>query len=209
MEPIPKEYFEEKFLKSDRSLKSLFILIISLKGEILKKKNIGAKFPVHFSYLPLLLKWFPNCKIIFLTRDPRAILSSEIEMKKRVTYSSQFPIKEHNIFFRLSVLLYVTIQWIWAQKIYNKYSQNNVIYLSKYENLVTNPSINIKKICNYLNIEYQDSMLNIQLQDSSYNKSKVAGIKKSSLDKWKTNLNWFEKKFISFFTKNERYKIGY
>ena len=206
---IDKNEFTRLFLNSDRSLKSLLTYIIEQKAKLLNKTNIGAKFPVHFSYLPLLIKWYPNCKIIFLTRDPRAVLASEFEMKKRDTYASQFPIKEGSVFFKLSVLLYVTFQWVWAQKVYNKYKKRINIYLSKYENLVYNPEKYVKDICNYLEVNYEENMLNIKVQDSSFKKEDIKGFNKTTIERWKMQLSKFEKLFISSFTKIQRRKIGY
>ncbi len=209
MGKIPKEEFKEKFLSSDRSLKSLFALIIDLKADLENKEISGAKFPVHFSYLTLLHSWFPEAKIIFLTRDPRAIYASELEMKKRRTYESQFPIRDKSPFYRLAVMSYVIVQWIWAQRIYFKYRKKYNLYLSKYEEFVQHPEVSIKKICNYIGVDYEPSMLDIMVQDSSHEKEKKKGINTSTIDKWKHKLNKFEKAAISAFTFLQRRKIGY
>src|SRR5690606_31300384 len=49
----------------------------------LGRSRVGAKFPVHYSYGEQLLRYFPDCKIVYLTRDPRDIYCSDLVMKTR------------------------------------------------------------------------------------------------------------------------------
>ena len=209
MGKIPKEEFRKKFLSSDRTLKSLFSLMIDIKADLENKEITGAKFPVHFSYLSLLHSWFPDSKIIFLTRDPRAIYASELEMKKRRTYESQFPIREKSPFYRLAVLAYVVLQWNWAQRVYFNYQKKHRIFLSKYEEFVLHPEEQIRKICNFLDIDFEQEMLDIVLQDSSHEKEAKRGFNTTTVEKWRYKLNGFEKTVISLLTFIQRKKIGY
>jgi len=201
--------FKREFLSSNRTYKSLFELLIKLKNVINNKKRIGAKFPVHFSYLKMLLKWYPESKIIFLTRDPRAVFVSELKAKRKYTDARQYPIGKNNLFFKWSVLFYVVIQWVWAQRIYNKYLSEFDLYLLKYESLVENPIYETKKLCDFLECEFYDYLIDIPVDNSSFNDSISKGFNKIAIDRWKNEIKKFDKLLVEIITRNQRKKIGY
>ena len=79
---------EEYKLDKDRILKNLRKIneatcidiataIFEDYKEICGKEMWGAKYPVHIAGIKLLEKWYPKCKIIHLTRDPRGIYISK------------------------------------------------------------------------------------------------------------------------------------
>ena len=52
---------------------SIFDCIIKLAAEYEKKNIYGAKFPIHHKYSEELINYFQDAKILYITRDPRAI----------------------------------------------------------------------------------------------------------------------------------------
>jgi len=204
---IKKSHFQEQFLNSDRNYKSFFELLIKLKKE--KKKIWGAKFPVHFSYISMLLDWFSNSKIIFLVRDPRAVYHSELIAKKKYTSARQYPIGKKNPLFKLSVIIYVSVQWVWAQRLFFKYKENYNLYLLKYEALVSNPEKEMYNLCDFLQINYTKELLNIPVANSSFKEHVTKGFNTNAINRWQTEMNRFDKWLVSIITKKQRTKIGY
>ncbi|APY07938.1 hypothetical protein BWZ20_06310 [Winogradskyella sp. J14-2] len=178
--------------------KTVFKELMFQKANINKSeaKIIGAKFPFHFSFLSKFKRWYPNSKIIFLVRDPRAICSSEIIMKTKIKGSSKFPILKSDFVNRKTIMLYVLIQMIWYSIILKKYSNSNDAIIIKYENLLSNSEGEIKRLCNFLSIAYSDALLQIKVKGSSYNREQTKGISKHSVEKWKHNLKPDEKFLI-------------
>ncbi len=44
---------------------------------------LGEKTPTHYKYVPTLLEWYPEAKIIHTFRDPRAILVSQLKKMQK------------------------------------------------------------------------------------------------------------------------------
>lgn len=111
------------------------------------KKNVKIiidKNPTYTLHLNTLLKNFPDSKFIALVRDYRDVISSQ----KR--------------FFSLLKLIPI-YGYMWTinnELIYDCYQKNpDKILLVKYEELVTSPEKIIKRICRFLNIDYENGML--------------------------------------------------
>jgi hypothetical protein len=188
---------------SDKELLD-FLLAYNAKNK--KKKYWGGKFPVHYSYLGYLLRYYPNAKVIFLTRDLRAIYASEKIKKQdfKRHKGSQWPrikIKSLNI---LLIYFYCLLEWTWSTIIYKKYSKKYNIKLYEYEKLITMPEQIVYDICDFVGIKATSAMLqNVSVIGSSYNSqnNKDLGFKKEAIYRWKEELNWFEKTSLTIWMK--------
>lgn len=141
------------------------------------------KTPRYYLIIPEILKTFPNSKFIFLFRNPIHILSSIIQTWGSGTLKSVY---RYNIDVKygpglLSEGLTLT--------------EGNAISL-KYEDLVTDPEIELKKICEYLNVDFDLEMLNnFALQKTNGKFGDPTGIidykmiEQDSLIKWKRIIN--------------------
>ena len=86
---IDRKNLKKRILLSDRSFKDLFKAILE-EHAVSKNKDIyGAKFPVHVSKVSRLIEWFPNCRIIHLMRDPRAIFASQLIKIPKIALGSR------------------------------------------------------------------------------------------------------------------------
>ena len=204
---LDKDIIFKKFLKSDKYTKDILTIFLR-ENSLINNKNIwGAKFPVHYSYLPTLIKWFPNAKFIFLTRDPIAILKSELRMKSRKKRSGNFPKLKNQYFYELSVLFYVVIQWNWSLYIFQKYKEKNIILL-KFENLIMDPPKTIDIICKFLNINFANEMLDVKEYDSSFG-GKNIGFNKKSINQADSNLNKHLKNICIYLCNKHLKLLGY
>lgn len=111
------------------------------------KKYFLDKTPRYYYILPELYRTFPSAKYIFLLRNPLAVLCSIFN-----TF-----IQEHwwRIQYYQGDLLKAPI--LIAQGMVEL--QNKSIVLS-YEHLLVNPNQEIKKVCNFLNIPFDEKILN-------------------------------------------------
>jgi hypothetical protein len=46
------------------------------------KPRVGEKTPDHYKHLATLFSWFPNARVIFLLRDPRAVVASYLHVTR-------------------------------------------------------------------------------------------------------------------------------
>jgi len=191
---IDKKELYEKFSSSDRSYRALMEIIMKEHAKINGKTHYGAKFPVHFSYLPTLFEWFPNAKAIHMIRDPRAIFASELKKDEKPS----FPLKEKNPLYGYGILLYVLFQWKWAVSSHGRYKKK---YLDKYrickfEDLILEPENTIEDICNFLEVDFESEVLDVVMRGSSFEDSKDEGFKKEPLYRWEKTVSPFKKKII-------------
>ena len=76
-EQLDREMLRAELKLGPLTLRSVFRAIMVVHALMRDKKSIGAKFPLHYSLTPLLISWFPNCRIIHTTREPKAVYASQ------------------------------------------------------------------------------------------------------------------------------------
>ena len=92
---------------------------------------------------------------------------------------------------------------------HKKLKNHNNYYVLRFEDLILNPDINIKKICEYLDLKFNEKMLNPPFTDSSYGSQNNYGFDKDTIDRWKSYLSKFDVRWISFITKRKMKEYGY
>lgn len=168
------------------SWETIFLAILATLAETNGVSRVGEKTPHHLYYIELLKQRFPNAKFIHIIRDPRAVYAS---FKKAQHKSNDVRV--------------LCGKWKYAVEIHSKYSLSlghKKYLLIKYEDLVFNTRNTLNTICNFLEIEYKEEMLNYyQRNYLGFNKrylshmsNTLKPIFKSSIDKWKYELNSWE-----------------
>ena len=100
------------------------------------------KTPANRNYIPQIFARFPHAKLLITMRDPRALLASQIALKKRVRTR------------RFSVY-YVINHWRTSARLAAQVRAGQVRGLVvQYESLVSNPSAMMEKICEHLEISF-------------------------------------------------------
>lgn len=135
--------------------------------------------PSSIKYFDALNNLFPNAKYIFILRDPRAVFASV----KSLDWGANTPLKLGEIWNEY-VGLFLAIKRMFPKQ----------IHLIKYENILTNAEAEIQKACDFINIEYNDSLLlghGFKIPGYTARQHKLVGknLDKSRIEKWKENLN--------------------
>jgi len=204
----------------DRSDRMIFAIMMEIHGDWLQQKKanacdspiLGEKTPSHIYYVPTLLEWFPNSKIIHTFRDPRGIFASELR-RRRKEHASNFPYKQlHQTgpLFTLYILLQTTYVWLRAAKLHFKYEKlyPDRYCLLKFEDLVANPEQRIKQLCDFLEVDFQEAMLEQKVVSCGFRQGQ-AGFDKQAAERWKeVNPPWIN---AWFFFWGEKYlsALGY
>lgn len=194
------------YLKKNKikNIESLFQKMENFTKKYKKKKIFGfkANWCEELSYI--LLENFPKLKVIFIIRDPRAIISSKLS--KKLTY----PIVPMIYYWRKSSEIIIDLL--------NNKQFKKKIYIIKYENLIHNPSYELKKIYKFLNIS--DNRFNLNVikdgnrknwqQNTSYSyKKKNNFFNKNGIEAWKKNLNINQQFIIENMCYREMKFFGY
>lgn len=108
------------------------------------KSIIGEKTPAHMPYVPLILRWYPNAKVICIVRDGRdAVLS---------LMKSPWPQKNLRLHCRM---------WRWCAKRtlkYEKWFPNNFTIV-RFEDILLRPKETVMWIDGFLGVAFEDRQL--------------------------------------------------
>ncbi|MDY6927559.1 MAG: sulfotransferase [Pseudomonadota bacterium] len=190
----------KRIISSSSDLVEVFTKIAKL--QVLKDETANyflEKTPQHVLQLKRLLKWFPNAKFINIYRDVR---DSSISAMKFSGIEQGRKIENFLRYWNKCVEARIAFE---SEKIIDVY----------YEDFVTNPVIELKKIMEFIGIEFEPH----QLDTISYSKNKRAGslgfenlnksINSSSVGRWKNKLTKNQIELIEKRSGALLKKIGY
>jgi hypothetical protein len=170
-----------------------------------------------------LLEWFPEAKIIHTFRDPRAVLASEhkklleqhdrriARLKKEGRQLQAIFLNLTRPFFSLIIVLYITLAWLSAARLNYKYKKlyPKNYYLSKFEDLVSEPEKSVRHLCQFLGIEFNEAMLNPPTIGSSYTRETNSGFDQQTLTRWQDYLKPWMNTWLLFWGKKYLREFGY
>ncbi len=170
-----------------------------------EKQRWGEKTPGNLFYADILLQMFPDAKFIHLIRDPRAGVSS---MMKTTFFPDDiaFNAMSRRKFMRK------------GRAILEKSVPAAQRLLLRYEDIVTEPEVTIRAICNFVGEEFEPAMLSFykdssrymkEEASSSFNKAATKPISAAMLDKWKKQLAPADIALIENICYEEMREFGY
>lgn len=136
------DVLRERLMSEGVSWRALFATMLQVYADSQGKPYTGEKTPGHALYADTLCEWFPDCSIIHLVRDPRDAVCSLI----RMPWASR------------SVLMGAKMWRTFTAAACAVSARDNYL-LVKYEELVTRTEEQLRRLCNHVGIEYQESML--------------------------------------------------
>lgn len=179
---LDRKKFEQVLADSGLTMRELFIAIMCVHATMNGKNGHGAKFPLHYSSTGKLLEWFPNCKIIHTTRNPKAVYASQSAkyLKDRQSDLSR-------AYLRFQHFVHINIQTSWTALIHKRFSGLENYRLIRYEDTVRNPREQLRDLCEFLEVDFLETMLSPKQYGSSFNTIKGdKGVSLSSLDRYRS-----------------------
>lgn len=177
-----------KTLSSEARFEEIIKLFYYHSGSFFPKQDIkllGDKNPVYALYTHRLMKIFPEAKIIFIHRDYR---DNFVSMRK-------FEFEAPNIILQAYRWNYI------AQMMLNlRESHPEKVLFVKYEDLASFPEQAFKKVCNFLEIEFNASVFEFYKQKKQsfdlvgkdtflkYHESLTHPVSPKNIDLWKSQL---------------------
>jgi hypothetical protein len=159
----------------------------------------GDKTPAHIFFVPQLLQWFPNAKIVHTFRDPRAIYSSR--KKKAENKPEQSPragLRRLGMPFELISSLHVILNWRRVERYHRQYEAKypGRYALMKYEDLVQQPQATLERLCDFLDIPLTPPMLLQTVVNSSFMPDGYLGFDAGTITRWRKHMHplvqrWF------------------
>jgi hypothetical protein len=157
------------------------------------KKRWGEKTVLEWTSIPKFLNMFPKGKALHIVRDPRDVVSSY----KNMTFE---------LGDRYLDAVFACMHSMDTANEYMSSLAKEKYYLVSYESLIIEPENELKKICKFLEINYDDQIMDSEnYVDNQGEKltlktqSSYADSNKPPLGRWKDKLNNVEVAFIEGF----------
>jgi hypothetical protein len=167
--------------KSDRSLGAIARILIEEITRFSGCERACVKFPVDVGHIPELISWFPDCKIMHITRDPRALAMS----KTNDPYGTAIKVLQHPrlawLIRRLSVC-FVIAQYRWTARLHLRFRHLSNYKLFHYEDLLAEPKKTLKEVCNFIGVEFTEQLLHPEEGLHQHQPSSLTGKQQKAFD---------------------------
>jgi hypothetical protein len=147
--------------------------------------------PRNIFYAANILGSLPDARVVHIVRDPRAVLASQKNRwKLRKLGAKHVPLHET---IRTWVNYHpVTMAklWITATNAALRLSDHPRFKLVRFEDLVASPEVQVRELCEFLQVPFEPEMILVPRWGSSNVKSDTGekGLSKEVLDQWQTIL---------------------
>ncbi|MBD3306658.1 hypothetical protein GF348_09785 [candidate division KSB3 bacterium] len=182
----------EFWCKSDKTSRALLESVILSYGEItgkVEEKYWVEKTPQNEYYLNRAMKLWPKLRALYILRDPRDVYCSYRTYLQRAD-SYYLPLEK------------IIASWSKSVHFWECFAAHNSRgLLIRYVDLVQHPRRSMQRVCNFLQIDWDDILLQptrsgIRWGGNSMSNEEFAGISTSSLGKYHNGLTTEEIRFI-------------
>lgn len=185
---------------------SLLEAFLGLEAAAHDARVWGDSSPQDILYMDVLKKWYPTAKFVGVVRDPRAFLASykNYIRKGSVEYRNRFNAVTNSLLWRsyMNSLLRTMASPLAPD-----------VMMLRYEELVADPEGQVRRMCDFLELDYHPGMLEIQRANSSYVRQDQErtrkGISTQSLEKWRTELTTTELWILEKVCGGTMQRLGY
>ncbi len=204
-EQLDRHMLEEAIADRTVDMRQLFDAIMTVHARMRGKQRLGAKFPMHYSVTHRLLEWYPKCKIIHTTRNPKAVYASQSAKYLEVGQG-----RAYKAFQRFQQFVHINIQTTWTARLHRSLRSLPNYRLVRYEDVVTDTHPQVESICRFLDVPFQSAMLEPYQYGSSFESiGSKSGVEQSSLDRWRSTISPVTAKLIDWLHPAANTLLGY
>jgi hypothetical protein len=212
-DPELKREISCRIKKSDRSLGAIARILIEQITRFSGCERACVKFPVDIGHIPELLNWFPECRIIHITRDPRAMAMS----KTNDPSGTAIKVLEHP---RLAWLIrklavwFVIGQYRRTARLHVRFRSLSNYQLFCYENLLAEPEQTLNELCKFIDVEFTPELLHPERGRHEHQPSSLTGRQQKAFDvtaavRWQEAISPIDKWLITTLTRRSMEILGY
>ncbi|MFB3903771.1 MAG: sulfotransferase [Acidobacteriota bacterium] len=208
---VPREEFLRRLLASDRSERSLFRIMMEVYADHRQKPGIGEKTPAHVRYVPTILEWFPECRIVHMVRDPRAVFVSDLRRRWAEPVTPPYrELKHSRALFKLYVLLYTTAVWFDSVRRLSHYSRqySSNYQVVRFEDLVSQPEKEIRQVCRFIGVGFTPRMVRQKVVSRGFAMGQ-SGFDRHAADRWRQQIDSWSNAWLSTCLSRQMKRLGY
>jgi hypothetical protein len=212
-DPNLKQEISRRIKQSDRSLGAIARIFIEEFTRFGGCARACVKFPVDIGHIPELLNWFPDCKIVHITRDPRAMAMS----KTNDPSGTALRVLKHPrlawLIRKLNVGLVIS-QYKQAARVHQQFRDRSNYGLFRYEDLLAAPDKTLKKLCQFIQEDFSEDLLHPEKGIHEHQPSSLTGKQQKAFDasaavRWQEVIPVLDKWLITVLTKRSMRGLGY
>lgn len=209
---VDREAFLRRLLAIDPAERERGLFELAMDIHAAGRPIGGEKTPAHVFFVPQLLEWFPNAKIIHTFRDPRAIYASR---KKKSESAGRRPgkagLRRLGVAFQLASSLHVIANWRRIEKYHRRYQEQfpGRYTLLKYEDLVLEPQATLERLCRFLDVPLTETMLQQTVINSSFLPDGAAGFETGAITRWRKHMDPLVQSWFKFWLGSQLREYGY
>lgn len=212
-DPELRKEVARRIMNSDRSVGAIAKILIEEITRFSGCERACMKFPVDVVHIPELLQWFPDCKIVHITRDPRALAVS----KSNDPSGTAIKVVEHP---RLAWLIRKLAVWSTivkyrlSAKLHLQFKDLRNYRLFRYEDLLAEPERVLRELCEFIETDFSEEMLEPEKGRHEHQPSSLTGKRQKAFDpkaaiRWQTVISRIDYWLITSLTRGSMRKLGY
>ncbi len=195
----------EELSKGALDHKFILTSIMAVHARMRGKSGIGAKFPMHYSLTDQLLTWFPECRLIHTTRNPKDVYASQAA--KYATSKQNWASRNYS---RFKQFVHINLQTTWTAKLHERLRTKPNYRLVRYEDIVLAPEETTRSLCEFLEIPFTMQMLEPNQYGSSFgNKKDRRGIETNAVGRWRQRISGAAASFMDITHRAAFRTLGY
>jgi hypothetical protein len=212
-DPELKREISRRIKQSDRSLGAIARIFIEEITRFGGCERACVKFPVDIGHTEELLNWFPDCRIMHITRDPRALAMSKTNDPSGTALKTLEHPRLAWLLRKLSVWL-VIAQYRKAAQVHHRFQNHSNYRLFRYEDLLAEPEKTLRTLCEFIGVDFTQELLHPEAGRHEHQPSSLTGQQQKAFDasaavRWRDVIPAFDKWLITRLTKRSMRALGY
>jgi len=212
-DPELKREISRRIKESDRSLGAIARIFIEEITRFSGCERACVKFPVDVGHIAELLAWFPNCKVIHISRDPRAVAMSKTNDPSGTAIILQHHPRLAWLIRKLTVWSVIS-QYRWTARVHRRFQHLGNYKLFCYEDLLAEPEKTLRDLCRFIGVEFTGDLLHPEAGRHEHQPSSLTGKQQKPFDataavRWQRVIPGFDKWLITSLTKRSMKVLGY
>ncbi len=167
------------------------------------KAFVGDKDPKNLEHLKTLRRYFPGALVIHVYRDPRAVVASRLKAE----WSKDSPLWQHILAYKA--------QWGYMTDHAGLFGGDYIAV--KYEELVSRPKDELRRILEKLGLEFEERMLEffrssdevVKGEEMNWKENLYHPVMTENIDKWRRELSEQQRRRIESALDPEMARCGY
>jgi hypothetical protein len=203
--PELKREISRRIKESDMSLGAIAKIFIEEITRFNGRNRACVKFPVDVGHIGELIAWFPDCRIVHITRDPRAMAMS----KTNDPSGTAIKVLQHPRlawFIRKLSICLVIADYRKTARLHVRFRHLSNYKLFRYEDLLAEPEKTLRDLCKFIGMEFTEDLLHPETGFHEHQPSSLTGKQQKAFDvsaavRWQDVIPAIDKWLITGLTK--------